>query len=44
MVDALGARVLKLVRVRIGGIAIGNLQSGRWRHLSPDEVRDLSGV
>jgi 23S rRNA pseudouridine2605 synthase len=38
MVEALGARVLKLVRVRIGGIAIGDLQSGKWRHLTSEEV------
>ena len=44
MVEALGARVLKLVRVRIGGISIGDLQSGEWRYLTPDEVRSLADV
>jgi 16S rRNA U516 pseudouridylate synthase RsuA-like enzyme len=38
MVEALGARVLKLVRVRIGEIAIGTLPIGRWRLLTPEEV------
>jgi 23S rRNA pseudouridine2605 synthase len=44
MVEALGARVLKLVRVRIGGIAIGDLQSGKWRHLAPHEIRMITGA
>lgn len=42
MVDALGARVLKLVRVKIGPIAIGTLHIGRWRLLTPAEVRALT--
>ena len=41
MVEALGARVLKLVRVRIGSIAIGTLPIGRWRMLTPAEVAAL---
>jgi pseudouridine synthase len=42
MVEALGARVLKLVRVRIGPIAIGRLPIGKWRHLTPAEIKALS--
>ncbi|HEY3158389.1 MAG TPA: pseudouridine synthase [Vicinamibacterales bacterium] len=41
MVEALGARVLKLVRVRIGPIAIGTLPIGQWRLLTPAEVATL---
>jgi pseudouridine synthase len=41
MVEALGAVVLDLVRTRIGSIQLGTLDSGRWRHLSPDEVAAL---
>lgn len=41
MVEALGATVLKLVRVRIGRIAIGTLRIGTWRMLSAAEVRAL---
>lgn len=41
MVEALGAKVLKLVRVRIGAIRIGALQIGRWRELTREEVRTL---
>src|SRR5205807_2333653 len=44
MIEAVGSKVLKLVRVAIGGIRIGDLQIGKWRHLSADEVRALSGM
>jgi len=39
MVEALGATVLKLVRVRIGPIGIGTLPIGAWRMLTPAEMR-----
>jgi 23S rRNA pseudouridine2605 synthase len=38
MVEALGAHVLKLVRVKVGSIAIGTLPIGKWRLLTPAEV------
>jgi pseudouridine synthase len=41
MVEALGARVLKLVRVKIGRIAIGTLPIGKWRLLTGAEVASL---
>ncbi len=41
MVEALGAKVLKLVRVAIGPIALGRLPIGQWRRLSQEEVRML---
>jgi 23S rRNA pseudouridine2605 synthase len=43
MVEALGARVLKLVRVRIGPLAIGALPIGKWRLLTPAEVASFTG-
>ena len=43
MIDAVGSKVLKLVRVAIGPIRIGDLQIGKWRHLTNAEVRVLSG-
>lgn len=43
MVEALGATVLKLVRVKIGAIRIGTLPIGKWRHLTTAEVRALKG-
>ena len=41
MVEALEARVLKLVRTAIGPIRIGDLPIGKSRELTPDEVRIL---
>jgi 23S rRNA pseudouridine2605 synthase len=38
MAEALGTRVLKLVRVKVGPIAIGNLPIGKWRLLTRTEV------
>jgi 23S rRNA pseudouridine2605 synthase len=42
MIEALGARVLKLVRVKVGRIAIGTLPIGKWRLLTPAEVTSLT--
>ncbi|GMV22794.1 MAG: putative RNA pseudouridine synthase [Acidimicrobiia bacterium] len=42
MVEALDAKVLKLVRVRIGMLTIGTLQIGKWRTLTDAEVERLS--
>jgi len=41
LLAALDAEVLRLVRVRIGGLVLGDLAKGAWRHLAPDEVRGL---
>lgn len=41
MVEAVGAKVLKLVRTQIGPIGIGNLEIGRLRAVSPTELDDL---
>lgn len=38
MCEALGCKVLRLVRVRIMAISLGNLKSGKWRHLTAEEV------
>jgi 23S rRNA pseudouridine2605 synthase len=43
MVEALGARVLKLVRVKVGRIGIGTLPIGKWRLLTRSEVASLMG-
>jgi pseudouridine synthase len=43
MIDAVGSKVLKLVRTAIGPIRIGDLQIGKWRPLTGDEVRALMG-
>jgi 16S rRNA U516 pseudouridylate synthase RsuA-like enzyme len=41
MFAALGHRVVRLRRVRIGPLALGSLEPGASRPLSADEVRDL---
>ena len=38
---AVGHEVLDLVRVRIGGLGLGDLAPGEWRELTPQEVRSL---
>lgn len=42
MVEALEAKVLKLVRTAIGTIAIGDLEIGKTRELTSDEIRRLT--
>ena len=37
-----GVEVLRLVRVAIGPLVLGDLEKGAWRMLSADEVRGLS--
>ena len=41
MIEAVGSKVLKLVRTAIGPIGIGGLQIGTWRELTPEELRAL---
>jgi 23S rRNA pseudouridine2605 synthase len=41
MVEAVGSKVLKLVRIAIGPIRIGELQIGHWRPLSAGELEVL---
>lgn len=41
MVEAIGSKVLKLVRIAIGPLRIGDLPIGRWRPLIQSEVRAL---
>jgi pseudouridine synthase len=43
MVEALDAKVLKLVRVKIGPLTIGTLPIGKWRLLTAEEAATLSG-
>ena len=41
MIEALGGRVMKLVRTRIGNLALGNLPIGHYRILSRQELAEL---
>lgn len=43
MVEAIDSKVIKLVRVAIGALRIGDLQIGKWRELTEAEVRGLGG-
>jgi pseudouridine synthase len=38
MIEAVGSKVLKLVRTHIGRIGIGDLKIGTWRKLSTEEL------
>jgi 23S rRNA pseudouridine2605 synthase len=41
LLEAQGIGVLRLIRVAIGNLALGNLTKGQWRHLSAEEVVGL---
>ena len=41
MTAAVGLPTLRLVRIALGPIGLGELQPGGWRHLSPAEVETL---
>jgi pseudouridine synthase len=42
MIEAIGSKVLKLVRTSIGPVPIGDLSIGKWRDLSPAELKSLT--
>jgi 23S rRNA pseudouridine2605 synthase len=39
--DSLGRRVSRLIRMAYGNLELGTLQTGKWRHLTDTEVRNL---
>ena len=41
MLEAVGYRVKRLIRVRIGGVPLGDLPPGAWRRLTAEEVAEL---
>jgi len=41
MIEAVGFKVLKLVRIRVGPLTLENLEVGKWRELKPSEVAAL---
>ena len=41
MIEAVGFKVLKLVRTRLGPLTLAGLEVGKWRELSPREVAAL---
>lgn len=44
MLEAIGSRVLKLVRVSLGPLTLEGLQIGQWRKLSASEVAELRRI
>jgi 23S rRNA pseudouridine2605 synthase len=38
---AIGLPVVRIIRIRIGSMHLGNLKPGQWRHLKPEEVASL---
>jgi 23S rRNA pseudouridine2605 synthase len=38
-----GLPVVRITRIRIGSLQLGNLRPKQWRHLTPDEVSKLKG-
>ncbi len=43
MTAAVGHPTLRLIRVRIGGLTLGDLPAGRWRELTPAERERVFG-
>jgi 23S rRNA pseudouridine2605 synthase len=41
LLEAQDIRVLRLVRIAIGNLALGDLAKGQWRHLNDEEVASL---
>jgi pseudouridine synthase len=44
MCAAVGLRVLRLRRVRLGPLELGRMRPGSWRELNPREIRSLGGA
>jgi 23S rRNA pseudouridine2605 synthase len=38
IIESLGMEVLRLIRIAIGGVVLGDLAKGRWRHLTAHEL------
>ena len=41
MCDAAGMKVLRLQRISEGSVKLGNLELGKWRHLTQEELAYL---
>ena len=42
MCEAAGVKVIRLQRIAIGDLRLGDLPLGKWRELTPDEVHYLT--
>jgi 16S rRNA U516 pseudouridylate synthase RsuA-like enzyme len=43
MFEAVGYRVERLLRIRIGNLCVGDLPCGHWRAVTKSELRSLEG-
>ena len=43
MCEAVGHEVIRLRRIAVGNVVLGNLPKGKWRHLTPGELQLLTG-
>ena len=43
MCDAIGHKVISLVRTKIGNLGVGDLEPGDSRYVTRDELRDKLG-
>lgn len=44
MCQALGYKVVKLKRIKVMNISLGNLETGRWRYLTQEEIREMHSL
>lgn len=44
MFEAVGHRVIKLKRISVGRVKLGNLKVGKWRELTEGEIKSLKGA
>jgi len=44
MCELVELKVVDLFRVRVGGLTLGDMPEGRWRHLTPEERAGLIGT
>lgn len=43
MFEWAGVKVLRLIRVKLGPLSLGNLEKGKWRELKSEEIEALKG-
>ncbi|MBE7062790.1 MAG: rRNA pseudouridine synthase [Clostridia bacterium] len=41
MIEAIGHKVTRLVRVSVGNVQLGHLPKGKWRHMTPREIEEI---
>ncbi len=41
MIEAIGYKVTRLVRISVGNVHLGHLPRGKWRHMTPRELEEI---